>query len=232
MRDPETDANAVEWICTECGRSHPRHSPPCSRCGHTTLVSREVEGTDVEVGAPGYRDLLDAKHVLAFAVAVGLLALLGLGAAGVVDLPGAGPPTVENVPGNATGTAGLDFGTVESAVVARLDRRHDAAVERDPTLDSIAAYYTKSVVKASANGRDPPTVGDAIERFEYSCSGRLLVLDPAPVAASTYGGNETAIATAVTDGVAGELSSRSRVAVGIDLHAAPDGTVHLTVLVC
>ena len=33
-----------EWECAECGRRHPKHSPPCSRCGATTLSPVEASG--------------------------------------------------------------------------------------------------------------------------------------------------------------------------------------------
>jgi len=35
-----------EWVCEECGRRHPKHSPPCSRCGSTVLTPTDEPASD------------------------------------------------------------------------------------------------------------------------------------------------------------------------------------------
>ena len=96
------------WVCPECGREHEKHSPPCSRCGNATLEQREREYDGVEtVGSTGYLDILDRRYTAGFAAVGVLLLVLGLGAAGVVDVPGIGTPSPPDAPGSAEEWRGL-----------------------------------------------------------------------------------------------------------------------------
>lgn len=39
--EPEGPEMMTVWACTACGRSHPRNTPPCSRCGGMTFEQEE-----------------------------------------------------------------------------------------------------------------------------------------------------------------------------------------------
>ncbi|PSQ44185.1 hypothetical protein BRD17_04645 [Halobacteriales archaeon SW_7_68_16] len=58
--DTDSDGGATaetvsEWVCVDCGCTHPRNSPPCSRCGSFEIERRERAVGDVpDAEADGY----------------------------------------------------------------------------------------------------------------------------------------------------------------------------------
>jgi DNA-directed RNA polymerase subunit RPC12/RpoP len=44
--DPDYSVDAVAFRCTNCGRTVPKHTPPCDRYGNMTLET--VSGDDVD----------------------------------------------------------------------------------------------------------------------------------------------------------------------------------------
>lgn len=154
---PET---TLVWVCTECGREHTKHSPPCSRCGSPSLEKREQGVDDDELTAPGYLDLLTPRYLAVLGAVVVLVAVLALGFAGIIDLPGMGHsdvPEVENVPGNeTTASNGVSLAVVEESFVERLnDERSEAGIatlDRDNRLDEIARFGNQQLVTADVAG--------------------------------------------------------------------------------
>lgn len=60
------------WACTECGRTHPRNNPPCSRCGGMTMEQRERSFEDVgELDSSSFVETGDSETVDESAVDVG-----------------------------------------------------------------------------------------------------------------------------------------------------------------
>ena len=154
---PET---TLVWVCTDCGREHTKHSPPCSRCGSPSLEKREQGVADDELTAPGYLDLLTPRYLAVLGLVVVLAAVLALGFAGIVDLPGMGHsdvPEVKNVPGNeTTASNGVSLAAVGDSFVDGLnDQRSEAGVgtlERDSRLDEIARFQNQQRVRADVEG--------------------------------------------------------------------------------
>jgi rRNA maturation endonuclease Nob1 len=226
------------WVCASCGREHPKHAPPCSRCGHATLERETRRVDEAELTVPGYRDLLTPRYLVALVAVLALVALFGLGATGTVDVPGFpddSVPTVENVPGNATTAEGVSLAEVETAYVGALnDRREDGrkpSLDRRGRLDEVARYYNQKRVKAEAAGESPPSASelDLEGLFPGDCSEAAL-------AHRTQQFDGTAADTAGTR-FTETLGPRSLavleqyVLTGVDVHAA-GGTLFLTEVFC
>jgi predicted nucleic acid-binding Zn-ribbon protein len=247
---PATDADpqGSVWVCPECGRQHQKHSPPCSRCGNLTLEQRHVSELDDPLDdiQTRWRDVVEPRYVAGY-VAVGILLLvLGLGALGVVDLPGFGEPEIPDAPGEAQTAGNVSLDAVKREfVVALNDRRQNASAEplsTDDTLGRMAEYYTNATVAETFGDGDGPD-RDALNSFEPDCSGRItLLLDVTPTAAS----GDDVVAAAATPhaaatGLLSELESHPNFedlleveldAVGVDVHVAPDDRVFVTVVAC
>lgn len=66
----------TEWHCTNCGRSAPRHNPPCNRCGNMRFEQVEVHESDFddEIAGVSTGELLRENAVT---VGIGVVLLLG-----------------------------------------------------------------------------------------------------------------------------------------------------------
>ncbi|PSP81397.1 hypothetical protein BRC81_00080 [Halobacteriales archaeon QS_1_68_20] len=230
---PGGDTTTV-WACTECGRAHPRNSPPCSRCGNMDL-EREVRKFDDVGGGGGWLDALDRKYALGF---VGAFVLLGVVLASTFGLLGlGGPPSVEDVPGSAESVEGLSLSEVEDEFVAELDEyRADAGLDsfdRPESLQQMATYYNQRRVKADYGDGDPPDPRTVYEKFDYRCGGTLALDEYPPPAFDDVSAfdDESQLST-----VLAQLESQRLVEdheeIGVDVHAAPDGTLYVAVFAC
>jgi hypothetical protein len=229
--------STIVWVCTECGRTHPKHSPPCKRCGNHKLVREEQFVDDDELTAPGYLDLLTPRYVLGLVVVLALAGLFVAGLTGVVDLPGFGNdvPNVENVPGDADTAGSIDLATVESAYLdaineARTNASNDT-LSRQQRLDEVATFVNQRVVKSEYGDGSVPSRERIRELVGDECQNGFTVEFNALQSNEYESGTELgdAFTTAFSQS---EIRSSSTATVGLDTHAAPDGTVFLTQIVC
>jgi ribosomal protein L37E len=235
------------WVCTECGRSHPRNNPPCSRCGAMSLEQREERFDDAETAGGGWFDAVDPKVVVGFVGAVALLVLLVGPAMGVFDLPGTGPPAVEDVPGEAESVGGVDLGEVERSFVSRLgearsdDGASDLSWNRE--LGLVATFDNRWRVKREYTDETGPS-DEAFRRAATSvdsCDNDAIQLEHHRTGTTVDGqqadgfASADAMAAALVDvyrtGTDGSVTAASGSA-GADVHVAPDGRVYITVLYC
>lgn len=239
----EAEATATtQWVCTECGRGHPKHAPPCSRCGNMDLEQRTVEVDPAELSSGSVLDLASPGYLALFAVAVLGAGVLGLGAFGVVDVPGLGGgaatagPDVPTAPGNATAVGGTSLSTVEEDYLATIrSERADTGsggLRRTDDLDRIATYYTRWWVRAEYRNAGVP-MEDVRRHLSEACSGdvtldRFQVL-PTAYEPSRLSGVTIAERTVVQGAGAG--TARGDVT-GLDVHAGPDGRLFVTQVVC
>lgn len=231
------------WVCTECGRRHQKHSPPCSRCGNVELERRRPDYSDLEdeIAGTSYRDVLEPRYAAGFV----LVALLGgvflLGVTGVVDVPGFGPPSVADPPGNADHLGSLSLANVEDAYVEQVNARRERAgrstVRVDDGLDSLATYYNRRTVQAvSGDGSMPSLSRDLVDQFSTGCDGSIYVT-PVRLPSGAVSGDEgpSAVARRLID-ASGAVQSRSGDGqfhlIGVDVHATPDGGLVATRMVC
>ncbi|WP_181685632.1 hypothetical protein [Halorhabdus salina] len=238
---PESDRESFVWSCVECGRQHQRNNPPCARCGHGTFEKQPLEYNDVDLSTRGYLDLIGRQELAAIGVLVGLLAIGALAITGIVTVPGLtpqGPPTVENVPGNATVADGLSLGDVETAYLEALNDRRGAAgsttLERSETLDSLATYYNQHRVRAVYGDGSLPSKAELGESFDVQCSAKMYPLRPLQPNWTASASPRSLGETLATDRLADETDSFQRTAsrTGIDMHYAPDGTLFVTQVIC
>jgi hypothetical protein len=226
------------WVCTECGREHVKHAPPCSRCGNATLERREQTVDDSELVAPGYRDLVTPRYVLGVGVALALGLVLLLGVAGVIDLPGmnSGVPEVENVPGNADTYEGIDLAAVESAYIdgfnQELDARGGQTLARNDRIDDVAQFYNQRWVTSTVADGDLPPDDQVVDLLDGPCDRPILLpsrqgvpdsMDSADafgrdLASDQFGGDNATLPQDAT-------------VTGVDVHVVED-TVYVTQFVC
>ena len=233
------------WVCTECGREHPKHSPPCSRCGNATLEREEKRITDAELAAPGYRDLATPRYLAVLGVTLVVAAIAVLGFAGVVDVPGfsaadpaADPtadPTAVDAPGDPDMAGELSLAAVESEYLDAIDELRSeegrAGLERELNLDDVAAVYNKRRVDAVVGDGNPPTESDITDLLDESCRSGVLVprfVLTGEVNDATEAGEQLANRTS---GSAGPMLDERYETVGVDVHAA-SGTLYSSVLAC
>jgi hypothetical protein len=183
--DPAVGAETtVVWVCTECGREHPKHSPPCSRCGAPDLEREEKGiGTD-ELSAPSYFDLVTPQYAAVLGVVLLIAGVAVLGFAGIIDVPfitGGGVPDAGAVPGEAERVEGLALSDVEAAYLNELNSRQAAAggatLARSGYLDEVAEYYHQQVIAAQFGDGGGPDRGEISELLAEECSGRTTIVD-------------------------------------------------------
>ena len=237
------------WLCTDCGRQHQRNSPPCSRCGEHELERRDLASVDDPLESIGtrWRDVVEPRYVVGYVAVVALLVVLGLGVAGVYDLPGtsSGPPPVENVPGNGSTAGGHSLTAVETALVAAIGDTGSDSAGSDGTssapLDAVATDVNRRIVAASFSDRDRPDVRTVVRSHDLSCE-RDLRIEPFRV---TYASNdlgsirsvdsERSLATDLHDfwlKNGGGLDDADVARVGVDVHVVGDQYVFVTVAAC
>ncbi|WP_226023404.1 hypothetical protein [Halomicrobium salinisoli] len=233
----ESSPSDPVWVCPECGRQHQKNSPPCKRCGHVHLEQREpdYEAFD-DIGGTTYRDVLEPRYVAGFVFAGLLGAVLVLGVAGVITLPGTGPPEPPEAP--AGDAAGLNLSAVESAYVTALNAQRSNAgvgeVSRAADVDAVATYYNKRVVEARYGDAELPDQ-EEMNQFDARC-GEAAAFVPysvdsdRPLAEYDERGLANELVGALANPERVTVESQSRV--GVDVHVAPDQRVFVTALVC
>jgi len=227
--------STLVWICTDCGREHPKHAPPCSRCGNTTLEKQRQRVDDSELTAPGYLELVTPQYLAALGLTLGIAALLILGFAGVVDLPGFGddgPPEVDGVPGDSDAVGDVALADVEDAYVPALNDRIDGpALERSSRLDEITTFYNQQFLRWQLADGSPPDNERASELLLEECrSGTEIEFETVSTEAN---GDSDALADALADALVddGWTPPPSSGQIGVDVHAV-DGELSLGQFVC
>lgn len=246
--DGGPDVDTTVWVCTSCGREHPKHSPPCSRCGNMELEHREqdLEAIEAELDVGGYLDVASPTYLVGFVVAGLAIAVLALGVAGVIDLPGAGGevPSVADVPGNETAVNGYDLDTVEEAYIVELNGRRaevgEARLERAPALDTVARYANRRRVAEVYEEREPVT-GDELAQVANPDCGDTIQWQATDVALDRQDDGSLAGVDSPTDLAARLVDAMDRRdglpqsandAVGVDVHVGPDGRLFVTQMSC
>jgi len=225
------------WVCSACGREHPKHSPPCSRCGNANLERQSVEIDDAELSSPGYLDLATPKYLAVLGVTLVIAAVVVLGFAGVIDLPGfgnSGVPDVENVPGNATTAGTISLAETEVEFLETLnDRRTEQnsnSLQRSDHLDDVARFYNQRWVKSVYGDGTTPDVRDLLED---DCSSQP-VLNRFQVPETGYQNTDKpGVSVAELRLVqSGDLAQIAADTTGIDMHVGPDGRLFVTQFLC
>jgi hypothetical protein len=85
--EPAAERAYTEWRCTNCGKSVPKHNPPCTRCGNMEFEQVRISEHDFddEIRGPSNLELLRENWATAGASVVIVLAVVvaGLASAGV-----------------------------------------------------------------------------------------------------------------------------------------------------
>jgi ribosomal protein L44E len=247
--DPEVGSDTMTtWVCTECGRSHPRNNPPCSRCGAMSLEQREERFDDVGAGGGGWRSAIDWKVGLGFVGALVLLTLIVGPAMGVFDLPGEGPPAVEGVPGEADSHGGVSLSAVERSFVDQLRAGEGTGDGGELTwnreLAGVATYRNRWTVKTTYTDAERPTPRPLLEAVSNvdSCDAEDVSFVEFDTPATLQGtptdgfGSADAMAAALVADYAGEDGTVDVAApagqAAADVHVGPDGRVFVTVFLC
>lgn len=172
------------WVCTECGREHAKHSPPCSRCGAPDLERQEKRVGADELSAPSYFDLVTPRYAAVLGVVLLIAGVFVLGFTGVVDLPffpDSSVPDVENVPGNESEVNGIAIADVEDAYLESLNSRQAAAggptLERSAWLDDVVEYYHQQLLAARFGDGNGPDREEISELLAQECTGPAAVVD-------------------------------------------------------
>jgi rubrerythrin len=234
------------WVCPECGRTHPRNNPPCSRCGNMTLEQREQRFDDAETVGGGWLDAVDLKVALGFVGALVLAALVVGPAMGVFDLPGTGPPAVEGVPGESESVDGVDLAAVERSFVDQLGERRRADGASDLSwnreLSLVATFQNRWRVKSEYTDATGPSEEEFRQAWRSvdSCDAddmafgnhRAARLDGRP---ATDFDSADGLAAALVDSYLAERDSHGWAPsgeAGAHVHVAPDGEVYVALFVC
>jgi hypothetical protein len=168
-RPPEAEMGYTEYRCRNCGRTTPKNTPPCDRCGGYDFERVEVTASDFddEVRAPSNVQLVRENPAVATGIVVvlaGLLvaALAYSGAVVVADPTGTyrfGAVSATPVDDDGTLTAG-EFRT-------RLAAEHDVAAMRwsgrglSVRVETDAAANDAVVAEVMAVARSYATYVDA-----------------------------------------------------------------------
>jgi hypothetical protein len=243
LSDGSGPESTTVWVCTECGRSHTKHAPPCSRCGNHKLVAEEQGVDEGELSAPGYLDLVTPRYLAAAAVVLALAGVFLAAVTGLVYVPGLSPglPPVSDVPGDGETAGDRSLASVEGAYLDALNDRRVAAgldaLDREESLDDVAAYANRRVVKARHGDGSLPEQGQINEALTGACdpgsvTPALVTLGPARgvEAATSDADLGAALARQRTSG--SDLASAERSVTGLDVHVAPDGTTYLSQFTC
>lgn len=239
-----TDAGTVDtgpdyvWACTNCGREHVRNTPPCSRCGNPDLekVEQTYEGLERDLETSSW--LAVAKPYLPLLAVIGIV--IALFATGIISpsiLPGIGPPSPPDAPGEGKEAAGIDLEATEQAVHDRLETERNASDSRryDDGLASYAEYQNRMLVDIEFDDGEPNTVNP--DEFGNRCGDSSVVSAQAILSdlsvqeytdESDFG---DAIATALLSQF-GEDMRTGYDAEGLDVHSAPNGDVYVFYSAC
>ena len=226
------------WACTNCGREHVRNTPPCSRCGNPDLekVEQTYEGLERDLETPSWFAV--AKPYLPILAVIGVV--IALFATGIVPpsvLPGVGPPSPPDAPGEGSQAAGIDLEATERVVHERLEAERNAADSRryDDGLAAYAEYQNRMLVAVEFDGTEPNTAGPG--EFGHQCGDSPVVSAQATLAdrsvqeytdESDFG---DAIATALLSQFDEDMQTGYD-AEGLDVHSAPNGDVYVFYAAC
>ncbi|OAQ53887.1 hypothetical protein HTG_06360 [Natrinema mahii] len=226
------------WACTNCGREHVRNTPPCSRCGNPDLerVEQTYEDVERDLETPSWLEV--AKPYLPVFAVIGIV--VALFATGIVSpsiLPGIGPPSPPDAPGQADEAAGLDLEATAAAVHDRLEAERTGSDTRqyDDGLVAHAEYYNRMLVAVEFDDADPDAP-DA-DAFDHGCGDAQVVtaqLTSSNLSAVEYG-DERAFGDAIAEALLaeyGEDMRRGFDAEGIDIHVAPNDDVYVFYSAC
>ncbi|RKD97103.1 hypothetical protein [Halopiger aswanensis] len=220
------------WRCPNCGRDHVRNNPPCSRCGNPDLEQTEqtYDEIDRELETPSWLEL--AKPYAPILVVIGLV--VALFATGIVPpsvLPGIGPPSPPDAPGNGSQAGGIDLDRTAELVHEELETDRGAADSRtyDADLAAFAEYWNRALIASDYGDANPePADPDA---FGVDCAAEDVVAVQLPQLEEDIDGydDESDLAAEIADalrptadsGSSGDLSAE-----GLDLHVTDDGEIH------
>ncbi|ELZ17587.1 hypothetical protein [Natrinema limicola] len=220
------------WACTNCGREHVRNSPPCSRCGNPDLekVEQTYEGLERDLETSSW--LAVAKPYLPVLAVIGIV--IALFATGIIPpsiLPGIGPPSPPDAPGEGSEAAGIDLEATERAVHDRLeaDRNQSESRTYDAGLADYAEYMNRAFVVVEYEESRPEPVeasdfGTNCQREPYA--GRL----PGTLSIADYD-DEAALADDVVTALSEETGDSDFDREGLDLHVV-DGSVYVFYAAC
>ena len=232
----DADHEQFVWACTECGRHHQRNNPPCSRCGNAAFEKQPLEYDDfVPDETPSYFELAGRLEVGAALVVVALVAVGVLGYLGVINVPGLtpqGPPTVEDVPGDADTVGNLSLVEVETTVFAELNVDRTPRIERSGGFDSMATYINQRLVKNAYTDEDRDISREQIRRFDLQCSGQVRAQQAQTATAVAEDAEPETIVRELLPQFSFTEPAESIERVGIDAHAGPDDRVFVTVAYC
>ncbi|QLK26005.1 hypothetical protein HYG81_18315 [Natrinema zhouii] len=243
--DPElTESGTVDtgpdyvWACTNCGRKHVRNTPPCSRCGNPDLerVEQTYEGLERELATPSWFEV--AKPYLPILVVMGVV--VALFATGVISpsvLPGIGPPSPPDAPGEGTEVAGIDLEATEEEIHDRLEDERESSESRthDDGLAAYAEYQNRGFVAMEFDGREPEAVD--VDEFDHGCGDSRVASRPltlTDVSVQNYS-DESALGDAIAEELLAEYGDNVLTgfdAEGFDVHRAPNGDVFVFYAAC
>ncbi|WP_232688398.1 CAP domain-containing protein [Halobacterium zhouii] len=227
----------VEWDCSECGRTHVKNSPPCSRCGHTVLEKRPVYPSDVAFDSDSETSP-SRRGYLKYVAGIGLAVLGG----GFLYVDGTSTPAMPDASGHADSAKGIEFAAAETRLRKRVnDERSSDGVsplQHADALDSGATYNTRYMV---ANGfGDTPDMTEILREFGATnydeavlavdqLGSNAVPSDPlASVESATELGDRFASRWLDSAGYRGSLLSPRYASIGLDIHVDVDGFVYLT----
>lgn len=228
------EGESFMWVCENCGREHVKNAQICTSCSHPSLTKQPVGGEDLdeELRTPGYL-AVGWPYLLG---AVAIIVVVALVLAGVIQIPGVGPPAPPDAPGNGTEAAGLDLRTVETEIRGEFAAERGSERDRDDGLDALATYLVRHDVASrydDSYDREFPGAG----AFDPNCRTDLggdvedLDIDPA-----SYD-DEAALADAIAAALLERSSFRALVtgdapSEAVAIHVTPDDTVTVAYAAC
>lgn len=228
------EGDAYHWVCENCGREHVRNPKICSGCSHPVLEKRPVGGEDLDAAleTPGYLEV-GWPYLLGAGVVVALVVLV---LAGVVPLPGVGPPTPPDAPGESSTAAGLDLRTVETETRAALAADRGTERGRDDGLDALATHLVRHDVAASYDpdyDREFPGAGAFDPDCETDLRGGAVETALDPAAHDDEAGLAAAIAADLLDRPSFREPIRGDASVeAVAVHVTPERTVAVAYVAC
>lgn len=227
------EGDSFVWVCANCGREHVKHPKICTSCSHSTLDKRAVgEGLDEDLAVPGYL-AVGWPYLLGVVAVVAVVALV---VAGVIPLPGAGPPAPPEAPGQADTAAGLELRTVEAELRADLAAHRGSDRSRDDGLDALVTYLVRHDVATRYDpdyDRQFPGAGAFDPACERDLDGTVadVGLDPAAY------DDEAALAEALAADLLDRPEVRETVTgpattEAVAVHVTPDDTVTVAYAAC
>lgn len=188
-RPDEAEMGYTEYRCANCGRTTPKNTPPCDRCGGYDFERVEVKASDFddEVQGPSNVQLLRENPGVAVGIVVVLVGLLVAalalsGAVVVADPTGTyrfGAVTATPVDGDGTLTAG-EFRTQleadhEVATMRWSGRGLDITVETDATANDAVVAEVMGVARSYATYVDSGGEAAALELTVATPDGEARV---------------------------------------------------------